>query len=668
MMYFIAILMFITSTIVHAEIDTTNHVARKILLFYHGEVNNVDEKVGSYIAKSISMPLNYMGYVTETRNIQDPLPNDISPTEYAGVIVAIDGFLFGKEQVLYDWYLSVLKKHIPLIILNNFGFPLDNFDLTPFQLSRPSFAYDSHMIKPNFTSPIMGYEIAPRTQRDAFFPLTIIKGQLLYQLIDELGTKADTAAIMPWGGYYISNSFLVPLIENNYRWAINPFIFFKTALRLPDMPIPDTTTENGNRLMFVHIDGDGFANHSNQLNGMFVGEVLQHEILERYKIPTTVSIIQGEIAANGLHPDFSSQLEAIAKSIFKLPYVEIASHTYSHPFNWNSALNYHGVKPNPYILPIPNYKFDLYTEVVGSVNYINQHLAPPNKFCKMFLWSGEGDIPQEALKLTYELNVGNINPGTIITKYNNSLTGVSALGIDEGPYFQVFAPIGNDDETISHTNIFYSLIGIIDALKLTDQPQRLKPIDIYYHFYSMAQQGGVKALRLIYEWALSQDVMNIYASDYYKKVIDFNQLVIQNQHDGWLIKTKDELRELRILQTMGYPDLEKSMNVIGYSTYNDSRYIHLNAGGEAFIRLTPNAPTLPYLQNANTRIASFKRNKQRVEFKFQPIEKLKFTLANMQHCELWHGTQMILAKLQTYSTKSYEFTQGPTDELFVQCN
>ncbi|MFO1353952.1 MAG: hypothetical protein U1E88_05745 [Acinetobacter sp.] len=55
------------------------------------------------------------------------------------------------------------------------------------------------------------------------------------------------------------------------------------------------------------------------------------------KIPTQAFVIEGEIAPDGLYPKQSPQLEPIAREIFALPWVEIASHTYSHPFNWNMA-------------------------------------------------------------------------------------------------------------------------------------------------------------------------------------------------------------------------------------------------------------------------------------------------------------------------------------------
>lgn len=643
-------------------------IPRKILLFYQGALNNVDEKVGSYVSKAVTMPLNYMGYVTELHNIEEPLPQNLAAGDYAGIVVAIDGILLGREKELYNWYLDIIKKKIPFVVLDNFGFPLSDVSLTPFHLSIPLFTYNPHSLKVAYKSPMLGYEIVPRPKRKDFLPLKVHDGQSLLTVMDEVGTESDVAAITTWGGYYISPDFLIPLIGANYRWTINPFKFFKQALRLPELPTPDTTTENGRRLMFVHIDGDGFANRGEWYKGPFVGEILRNEFFEYYAIPTTVSVIQGEISKNGLHPNISPQLEKIARQIFALPYVEIASHTFSHPYNWRAAADYKGKLPNPYTLPIPNYHFNLYNEINGSVDYINKNLAPAGKKCNMFLWSGEGDVPEKALQLVHLLGLGNLNPGTIITKYNQSMSRVSALGINEGPYYQVFAPIGNDDETIAHSRIFYSLIAIIEALKLTEEPVRLKPIDIYYHFYSVSQKGGIKALHAVYDWALKQAVMNIYASDYYNKIVDFNQLAIAKKEGGWWFETNDELRELRLPITMGYPDLTRSQNIIGYSTYHKVHYVHLGPGGEAMLWMSKNPPTLPFLIDANTRVTRFTRTNKGIDFALDGYLPAKFRFANMQNCALWRGKKEISPRSQQDNQNYYEFKKGTKYELSIRCN
>lgn len=650
-------------------------IPRKILVFYRGALNNVDERLGSVAVRTLLIPLNNLGYITEVHNVNESLPKNISKKEYAGIVMSIDGILLGKEEKLFKWYLKQIDKKIPVVILNDFGFILENEKLKYFGLSLPMITHRSHSLKITYQSPLIGFESQPILKTNAFNPIKLDAkvGESLLKVETDIGEQADIAAITSWGGYYMGASFLSKALSESYHWTINPFLFFKQALRLPEQPIPDTTTENGMRLMFTHVDGDGFANKGEWFNGPYVGEIMQKQIFERYNLPTTVSVIQGEIAANGIHSAISKELEARAKEIFLLPNVEIASHTFSHPYNWHKASLFKGKGYNPFTLPIPDYSFNVETEVVGSVNYINNTLAPPGKKCKVFLWSGEGDVSERALQLSYELGLRNINPGTIVTQSKSTQTNVSALGVNEGPYFQIFAPIGNDFEAQGYgeERFFYSLIKIIDALKITDKPHRVKPIDIYVHFFIMAQPGGVKALQAVYLWVLKQSIMPIYTSEYIDKVMDFSQLMIIKKDDGWLFETNDALRELRIPTSMGYPDLQNSKNVIGYNTYNDERYIHLGPGGEAFVRLTKEPSLLPYIEEANARVVQYVREKNAIHFTLEGYVPLKFKLANMKNCMASYrllGSREPNKPLMSVSPSEYVFEKDTKAEIFIQCH
>jgi polysaccharide biosynthesis protein PelA len=118
----------------------------------------------------------------------------------------------------------------------------------------------------------------------------------------------------------------------------------------------------------VHIDGDGFASRTELPGTPYAGEAMLRELLEKYRVPTTVSVIQGEIAPDGLYPKDSPALEAIAKRIFALPHVEIASHSYSHPFFWQRLeKDRKSSTAEPYNLTLPGYRFSIEAEVNGSL-------------------------------------------------------------------------------------------------------------------------------------------------------------------------------------------------------------------------------------------------------------------------------------------------------------
>jgi hypothetical protein len=433
------------------------------------------------------------------------------------------------------------------------------------------------------------------------------------------------------------------------------------------------STENGRRIMMVHIDGDGFASKGEWLNGPYAGKVLLDEIFTHYKIPTSVSVIQGEIAPNGLYPKKSPELEAIAKDIFRLPWVEIASHTYSHPYNWQPKLidpeSPPATKLEDFNLPIPNYKFNLEDEIAGSVNYINQRLAPPHKTCKALFWSGDANPSEQALAMTYKIGVKNLNGGnTSISNYNNSLTQVDSNGLIQGSYLQILAPIQND---FTYTNEwsapFYGYINVIDAFKLTDSPRRLKPINMYYHIYAGTKLASLNALKKVYDWALAQPVINLFATEFIDIVQDFYSLAIVEKENGWMIRSSGNLREFRIEKTAGYPDLAQSKNVIGYNTHHNDTYIHLGPERESYIKLTPKRTNIPYLVSANARVNRFKRSEKELTLSFQGYPPLKIAMGNMQDCWMEKANKKIEPRSTAHDQFNYELSNGPPYAVRIRC-
>ena len=134
------------------------------------------------------------------------------------------------------------------------------------------------------------------------------------------------------------------------------------------------------------VDGDGFASRAFLPGAPLSGNVLLDQFIANTDLPHTISVIEGEVGEAGLYPESHEEFEAVARRIFREPNVELASHSYSHPFFWQASLlkssdkTLYGLN-----LPIPNYEIDLDREINGSVDYINTKLAPPNKKVKVFL-------------------------------------------------------------------------------------------------------------------------------------------------------------------------------------------------------------------------------------------------------------------------------------------
>src|SRR6202020_2737379 len=100
---------------------------------------------------------------------------------------------------LYNWYRAQIRKKIPMVILNQLGFPLTNQQLQLFHLSTPLFNYTPRSLKIVHQSPLIGYEINPVFKPEDFIQVTLKQGTSLLKVATETGIVSDIAAITPWG-------------------------------------------------------------------------------------------------------------------------------------------------------------------------------------------------------------------------------------------------------------------------------------------------------------------------------------------------------------------------------------------------------------------------------------------------------------------------------------
>ena len=640
---------------------------RKVLML-HDEARGEAGLIYNAAHRYAAMPLNYLGYTLEYVNVlSEPLPEHALAGRYAGIVTwfAADDLKQGKQ--LAEFTRRAIAQGVKVVMLGNPGFRNADWLQQIYGLKRGEGRGASTRLSIELQAPEIGFEAPPYLDRSAFFPLEAAGGTPLLRLANERGERMDAVALMAWGGYALAPHSLYRLPgEKGERWVIQPIDFLRRALELPAMPVPDVTTENGRRLMLVHVDGDGFANRAELPGTPFAGEVMLRELLEKYRVPSTVSIIQGELAADGLYPQLSPALEAIARRAFALPHVEIASHSYSHPFRWRQSES--GGAAETYHLSLPNYQFSIATEVAGSIDYINQRLAPAGKRARVFLWTGDCNPGEDSVAQVAAAGVGNMNGGdTWITKADPSLTRVSPIGIPKGRQFQVYAP--NQNENV-YTNLwtgpYYGYERAIETFELTDAPHRLKPIDLYYHTYAASKRASINALHKVYAWALAQPVFNLYASDYIARAQDFNRMVVARAGERYLVRGAGMLRQLRMPASAGYPNLEHSRGIAGYSRHNDQHYVHMSET-EADFTLTPAPPRLPYLADANGRIESFSRTGGGFALALSAQTPLSFALANAAGCELRAGAQPLRPARSDAKLTRYELKQDGTTALTLRC-
>ncbi len=642
-------------------VSTITPVPRQVLMLDASRGDAMNNDLNWYVA----MPLNHLGYATRTLNVtRTPLPNGPLTGQVAGIVTWFHSSHFAHSARTWRWLRMQMQAGVPVAVLGHFGMPLSSGRLSALglRLGKPAPAglHRAHLA--HLDSRFFGFESPALPSAPDYSPIRLSPpGRPLLAVTVAGGTEV-AAALTPWGGYVLSPYVLRSLPQGNLTndalqaaWIVDPFRFLRAALRLPPVPVYDYTTASGRRLLFGLIDGDGFASLSwiGAFHDQPAAEVILDQVLKRFQLPVTASVIAAEFIRHGLHPEAQvATLRPIARRIFRLPWVQIGTHTYSHPFDWQALERdpdlSAGLHPrrsaaaaahNPAFkygmnLPVPGYRFSPEMEVTGSAAIIERLLAPPGKPVRVIQWSGDTDPDAKVLAIAYRGGLQNINGNnSTITRAHPSLTNVVPLGVHKGKYFQVYSPIGNEDEyTHGWKPPYCGYSQVIQTLEMTDRPRRLTAMEIYYHYYSGTRACALRQLEQVYRWAEHQPSTPVFASTYSRIAVAFESAGLALEGRGFLLRHYGAEQELRIPAALGYPDLTASRNVAGYRDVGTNRYVHLGPGGDAQLVLQPTAPRGPYLRSANGLIEALSHAPGRLDLQLQGYVPLSITLGNAAHC------------------------------------
>jgi hypothetical protein len=638
---------------------------RKILVVHTPVADEFALRISSPVRFS-SLPLNHLGYVPEFVDLQH-LPELTLVGRYAGIVVWLDNAPAGLERkALLDWLSKQQAEGMTLALVNEIEYLLETPLGRTLGLNTIATERNTAPIQIEQQDAMLGFETSPRPPADSFYPLALANGKPLLSL-KRGNTRQVAAAIAPWGGYVLAPYTVLTLPGGESdRWIIDPFAFFKQALKLPDMPVPDVTTETGRRMFMVHMDGDGFVSRSELPGRPLAGAVVRDRIVNTYKVPMTISVIEAELSAQGLYPDLSLEAERIASDIFRAPNVAIATHSYSHPFVWRKPAK--GEDEKGMHLNVPGYRFNLEREVAGSVKYINSRLAPPGKKVELFFWTGDCIPDSDAVAETVKAGLLNLNGGdTVATRSHPTLTRVEGLGLARGANFQVFAPNQNENVyTNGWLGPFYGFERVIETFEFTEKPRRLKPINIYFHTYLTTKRAGMQSFDKVMTYALKQDITPVYVSDYARKVLDFQHMVIARSAEGWRIRGAGQLHSLRLPASLGLPDVAKSRAVAGYKPGATESYVHL-VGDASVLVLQTAASLSPRLDSANAKVSAFEAQAGTYRWTLEGEVPLAFSLANAQGCRVRVGGQDIAAAHQQAGLSHYVVSSHAARPLEAIC-
>lgn len=610
-------------------VSYTYSIPRRILGVYDG---NLSEDNSSQIHTRITTPLEYKGYIVDNVSIYDIDFSMIDRSRYAAIVFYPEsGEGFRENHELTDW----LKSHVgylPTLFLGSLPDDtelLDAYGITANGELEPPYKLVN---KPALSKGIINPQFSPKDKLLSY-SVDESKGfKVIAKVINSSKDASDLVFKAPWGGAAVDPYPVTSLNNNQDIWLLEPFAFLDMMLELPQIPASDASSESGLRILTSHVDGDGFPSRSWFKGAPLVSEVLYNEVFKPIEIPQTISVIEGEISAGGIHAEQAPELEALARKIFELPNVEVASHTYSHPFTWNMS------DPKSHLiygefLPVPGYDHvDYDREAAGSVNYINKNLCPSGKKVKVFLWSGDADPSKEAIDKVEKLGLVNVNGGnTMVVKGKESLTNVSPVIYWTTKGVQVYAPMMNENMyTNEWTEHFDGFGRAVESFELTGHPRRLKSIAIYYHMYSGTYQSSLNALKSLYDYALSQEVTPMYLSEYASRARTLYETGLARTLDGRYVITSTGIRSMRVPKSFGLPH---SDNLVGYNECEDGNYLVLNKK-RSYVSFSKNKPNQLMLKSANGIVNRWSRNGNKVDFEILSYIPLKMKIWSDKNCQL----------------------------------
>jgi len=684
-----------------------NKFHRTILALYDSTDDISIKEDSNRIHFNAEMVLNYLGMKIRYHDMSKGLPSKEKSENIYGILTWYrDEYM--KNPIEYcRWIKTKVSEGKKLVILGRIGAYKDFHSKKEIPdkyidelLRSISLDYEG-----SWTDNPFVIEVIQKNSQMVEFERTLDEEIGYYELIKSIQEEnniylslkrtdmddSESAVVVttPQGGFAMESYVLFsdPLTGKR-RWRINPFSFFEKAFQLENKPKFDTTTLFGRRIAYSHIDGDGLRNISEIDSKSYSGEIILNEILKKYPFPITVSFIAADV-----HPKHygSKKLTEIAKGMLIRPNVEIGVHGYTHPLDWEKQLTEMTIKgysqrttekptqklisesyyTDPAIVHAPRQDF-LNKEIKEATNYLNTHLAPQGKRVVINQWTGNCEPPAEAIDITNQMGLKNINRGdTLFDRAHPTYTKVAPLVRHVDGRIQIHTSNSNENiYTHGWLGNFHAFKYIIETFQQTEYPslidnipRRITPMNIYYHFYSGEKILSLNALKDAYHYLMNQKITPIFTSEYVSVVEGFLSGTIKRiEKNAWIFKDYGTCRTVRFDNMNMFPDLEKSKGILGFNQWENFLYVHLDAKNEAVLYLAKHLPGKVYLQESSSILFEYQINKDKISFLTKGFGDNTYVFNNLRS----KSKHIILVKSKkTNKIKKYIFRSDQEGQLDI---
>lgn len=606
---------------------------REVIVLCHAATPDVLRGESVYTATEAA--LNHLGLVARYWDVADGLPDAGLSARALGVLALLEDAASPDPAALDGWVADRLIQGQPVALLSG----LEPLRVGPSGVTAPPEALRPVLDRlgvdeaeaPQDLAVTPGPHAPFEAGWSAWRPGMVLESQdpaneAVWGLKGH--PRQAMAFVGPHGALALRMEALREINPLSYRlrWRVDPYWLLGRVFRREGTPMLDATTINGRRIFYAHVDGDGFTNPAVRRGARLASEVVRDEVLARTWLPTTVSVVAKDLVGR-------PEREAIARTIFALPNVRAASHSFTHPHDWaagtvtgTGATDGGGSSVHALAAHLtPAHEID------DAARYI-QGLLPAGKQVEAIFWSGRTNPPAGYLAHARALGLANLNGGdATLDERHPSVANLAPLARQVGPYVQVYASAANEN---LFTNLWTGPFdGQLDALRLyrfSAAPRRLSPVNIYYHFYAAERLAGLKALQTLYRWAEAQPLCHLSAADYARVVEGFYAGHVRSEAPGvWSVSDAGACRTLRFDHEARLPDLAASRQVAGWNTADGSLYVHL-AAPEARLVMAEHPAVGPHLEEASAPLTGWALAPHRLSAGFAAAAPATVVLAGFE--------------------------------------
>jgi hypothetical protein len=589
-----SMLTFITTPALDGvNLGPLEEISRNVLVLHGWDEKYVGEKSAAaettLTSRLLRQPLEWLGCKLEFRQANGTgfLPQD---HEFAAVVLDSSLVLSaGQQRTLAAWLPSLKARNIPLLLT---GMPwtdaaarqlaMQHLDLggraqPAARLVETNVAsMDSALLRTNakITARSFGF-LDLEAPADAHLVLAL-HGQ------DALGTKHrfDQAFLTKWGGAWID-----PAAEAAGSQIDLPAFLTQWLGTERNAPVPDTTTREGRRVFFSHIDSTGFSTPSTLPGFPLCSEVMRDRILDRYLLPVTVSVCEADMRAwlPGQQATEAARLEHIGRSIFEMPQIQAASNSFTRPSQWTAGIDISS-KLND---RAKTTRHDMEREIAGSMSYIHRRLLPLGKDVNLMLWPANSAPTPEALGYCRSMSIETL-PAT---------SGADAAATESGP-----------------------------------QSMRLQPLAVRCSFADARTERGIAALEKTFNACAGEPLHAMTAAAYAASVRDARHTrILRAGAAHWIVLNAGACRTLRLPATAGVPDMARCQGVSGYNVYQDQLYIHTMGNARTELVLTQNKPSQHiHLAECSTSVEFMELASRRATFQVRDLRPVEVVLGGFE--------------------------------------